>query len=151
MPLDGLTPKDFFPEWPNGDLVPPPAFEDFPFDNDTQRQVWLNGLEYQRELVLDYRHYVARRKRQKVALDTRISTNTLSGLNSGTRFLDGKTWIALRPYIPSRNQEALQAAEDQVRRRALADARWAEKETHERILREARRLAMEELRRRGGR
>src|SRR4051812_34811445 len=62
-PLDGLAPRDFFDEWPGGQVQAPQKFIEYPFADDAQRERWLRGVELHRDLVLDYRHYVAVHKR----------------------------------------------------------------------------------------
>lgn len=131
-PFDGLTPRDFFTEWPHGELVAPAAFDAYPFVDDEPRQNWIGGLHRMRDLVLDYRHYVAENTRQQAARASGLSTNTLSNFNNGERFLKLGSYLALREAIPDRKE----AAALEARRQALLDARWVERETRERLKRE---------------
>lgn len=147
-PFDGLAPKNFFTAWPSGKLQEPPAFKAYPFEDDRQREVWLRGVELLRDLVLDYRHYVAVNKRQKVVTETGLSTNTLSNFNGGIRFPKPGTYLALRALLPE-NQKALRDAE---RLQAAVDAQLVDRETQKRITLEVQRRVEEQLRsRRPGR
>jgi hypothetical protein len=148
-PLEGLSPTAFFTEWPHGEMEPPAEFEEFAFTTPSQREALLKGVELLRVLVLDYRHYVSTRSRERVSQETGLSTNTLSNFNGGTRFPRLSTYLALRANIPEHTRAERSRDRQAARRREEADAKWVDEEIQGRIDFAVQRRVDDALRRRG--
>jgi hypothetical protein len=115
MTLDGVKPRDFDENWPNGRLVIPPKIQQLQLSENEELNL-VASVHLLRELVLDVIVFVQPRgsTRQALARRCMLHENVITELLAGTRWPTWNTYGMLRTRVPTAAQRAAGKFGDQI-------------------------------------
>lgn len=107
MTLDGVKPRDFDENWPNGRLIIPPQLQQLNL-SENEKYNLIASVRLLRELALDIIVFVQPRKRTRQALarSCMLHENVITELLAGTRWPLWNTYGMLRTRVPTAQQRA---------------------------------------------
>lgn len=107
MTLDGVKPRDFDENWPNGRLVIPPRIQQLNLAENEKINL-IASVRLLRELVLDIIVFVQPRERtrQGLARSCMLHENVITEFLAGTRWPTWNTYGMLRTRVPTAQQRA---------------------------------------------